>query len=229
MTEFDPLTFDQLEWLNELLLGRIPETANTVGMDEGILDVSELDGFLTAIVSGPVTLLPSQWLPAMWGNFEPVWESADAYQKFVSLVIQHSNSIVSTLMDEPESYEPMFLEHSLKGQTFTIVDEWCEGYVRAVRLNANDWLDGGPEIQELLAPIRSFTEETSWEAHELTDSAEQDLLRDSIAPNVREIHARWLANRSETHTPVRRAHPRVGRNDPCPCGSGKKFKRCCLH
>ncbi|MYA30069.1 MAG: hypothetical protein F4Y31_02440 [Gammaproteobacteria bacterium] len=24
----------------------------------------------------------------------------------------------------------------------------------------------------------------------------------------------------------RRARPRVGRNDPCPCGSGKKYKRC---
>ncbi|MCZ2154947.1 MAG: SEC-C domain-containing protein [Bryobacterales bacterium] len=24
-----------------------------------------------------------------------------------------------------------------------------------------------------------------------------------------------------------RAHPKVGRNDPCPCGSGKKFKKCC--
>ncbi|MCB9832627.1 MAG: YchJ family protein [Planctomycetes bacterium] len=27
--------------------------------------------------------------------------------------------------------------------------------------------------------------------------------------------------------PVRRADPKVGRNDPCPCGSGKKFKKCC--
>lgn len=27
--------------------------------------------------------------------------------------------------------------------------------------------------------------------------------------------------------PVRRAAPKVGRNDPCPCGSGKKFKKCC--
>jgi len=27
--------------------------------------------------------------------------------------------------------------------------------------------------------------------------------------------------------PVRRTEPRVGRNDPCPCGSGKKFKKCC--
>ncbi|MFA6107653.1 MAG: SEC-C metal-binding domain-containing protein [Candidatus Latescibacterota bacterium] len=27
---------------------------------------------------------------------------------------------------------------------------------------------------------------------------------------------------------VRRTLPSVGRNDPCPCGSGKKFKKCCI-
>jgi preprotein translocase subunit SecA len=26
--------------------------------------------------------------------------------------------------------------------------------------------------------------------------------------------------------PIRRDHPKVGRNDPCPCGSGKKYKKC---
>ncbi|MGH7163747.1 MAG: SEC-C metal-binding domain-containing protein, partial [Planctomycetota bacterium] len=26
-----------------------------------------------------------------------------------------------------------------------------------------------------------------------------------------------------------RAPSRVGRNDPCPCGSGKKYKRCCMN
>ena len=33
------------------------------------------------------------------------------------------------------------------------------------------------------------------------------------------------------HHPVEqfvRANPKVGRNDPCPCGSGKKFKKCCI-
>lgn len=29
--------------------------------------------------------------------------------------------------------------------------------------------------------------------------------------------------------PIERAEPKVGRNDPCPCGSGKKFKKCCLN
>ncbi|MBT6848912.1 MAG: hypothetical protein HOA14_15960, partial [Planctomycetaceae bacterium] len=27
---------------------------------------------------------------------------------------------------------------------------------------------------------------------------------------------------------IRNAGPKVGRNDPCPCGSGKKYKKCCL-
>ena len=27
--------------------------------------------------------------------------------------------------------------------------------------------------------------------------------------------------------PIRRGQPKVGRNDPCPCGSGKKYKKCC--
>jgi len=26
---------------------------------------------------------------------------------------------------------------------------------------------------------------------------------------------------------IRLEHPKVGRNDPCPCGSGKKYKKCC--
>jgi len=29
------------------------------------------------------------------------------------------------------------------------------------------------------------------------------------------------------HEPVRRSQPKVGRNDPCPCGSGQKYKKCC--
>lgn len=28
---------------------------------------------------------------------------------------------------------------------------------------------------------------------------------------------------------VKRNNPEVGRNDPCPCGSGKKYKKCCLN
>lgn len=38
----------------------------------------------------------------------------------------------------------------------------------------------------------------------------------------------WLYRDGKTlRTPVVRSAPKVGRNDPCTCGSGKKFKKCC--
>lgn len=38
---------------------------------------------------------------------------------------------------------------------------------------------------------------------------------------------RWYYLDGQGQQPVRRDTPKVGRNDPCPCGSGKKFKKCC--
>lgn len=40
----------------------------------------------------------------------------------------------------------------------------------------------------------------------------------------------WLDYGSESSpgVPYVRPEPKVGRNDPCPCGSGKKYKKCCL-
>jgi uncharacterized protein YecA (UPF0149 family) len=43
-----------------------------------------------------------------------------------------------------------------------------------------------------------------------------------------EADRQYLRPMAYDPTPTRRAHRRVGRNDPCPCGSGRKFKRCCL-
>jgi preprotein translocase subunit SecA len=44
---------------------------------------------------------------------------------------------------------------------------------------------------------------------------------------TRDTEAAMRAQNQPTKVePIRREHPRVGRNDPCPCGSGKKFKQC---
>lgn len=43
----------------------------------------------------------------------------------------------------------------------------------------------------------------------------------------RDARAQVAGDQVAVAKPVRRDHPKVGRNDPCPCGSGKKYKRCC--
>ena len=79
-------------------------------------------------------------------------------------------------------------------------------------------------------PIFAFTEKTNWRGHDL-GYEKMVKTQQAIAANVRKIHAYWLERRTEyapVTEPVRRKAPRVGRNDPCPCGSGKKYKKCCL-
>ena len=38
---------------------------------------------------------------------------------------------------------------------------------------------------------------------------------------------RFIDGTIEKNPTYRREEPKVGRNDPCPCGSGKKYKKCC--
>lgn len=47
-----------------------------------------------------------------------------------------------------------------------------------------------------------------------------------ISEFVRENN-RWFYVDGKGQQPVRRGTPKTGRNDPCPCGSGKKYKKCC--
>jgi uncharacterized protein len=225
-----PLDDDELDRLERILLERVDEDTVTDDKDEGVLNVSELDGLLTAIVSGPVTIVPSRWLPAVWGDFEPTWSSLEDYQEFMSLVLRHMNEIATRLVEEPETFEPLYLENVAGGDAVVVVDEWCQGYLRGVDLAAEEWQVAPPEVGELLAPICAFTDRTEWLAHELPEP-EASKLRDAIAPNVRTLHAHWLARRARGAQDLARqdrAPLRVGRNEPCPCGSGKKYKKCCL-
>jgi uncharacterized protein len=68
-----PLNDEELDQLSDFLLDRVDEKRDEEeGFNCGIIDVSELDGFLTAIVSGPNAIPPSIWLPVVWGDEEPV-------------------------------------------------------------------------------------------------------------------------------------------------------------
>jgi uncharacterized protein len=223
-----PLSDEELDRLDDFLLERIDEDAATDGRDEGVIGVSELDGFLTAIVSGPVTVLPSRWLPVLYGDFPPVWKQTEEAEKVLSLLLRHMNDIAFWLLEEPEAFEPLYLENTASEKPVIVVDEWCEGYMRGVGITFDEWILA-PEIADLLEPIRAFTGETNWLAHRV-DRAETDKLRDAIVPNVTAIHAHWLSLRESAIAPLvpfRREAPRVGRNDPCTCGSGRKHKKCC--
>ncbi len=226
----EPLSEEEMDWLEAFLLDRVDEDADYQDKDEGILCISDLDGLLTAVVSGPVMVPPSVWIPAIWGDVEPEWQGEQQLQQVMSLLMRHMNGIAGMLVAQPEDFEPIFEERLFDDKTVTVADEWCEGYIRGVGLTGDDWELDSDEIMRLLQPIAAFTEGTEWAGHNLERQA-MEALQQQIAPSVRVLHAYWLDRRAEgkQNAPVRHDMPKVGRNDPCPCGSGKKYKKCCLH
>jgi uncharacterized protein len=230
-----PLTDAEMDELDAFLHNRGHEAYEaehgTGDYDEGILDISELDGFLTAIVSGPEMILPSRWIPEVWGDVEPEWETAEAFERIFTMMNRHMNGIVAALMDPDFEFEPIFLEHEVEGKRHLIVDEWCVGYMKGVNISLQSWQDADDEIAEQLGAILLFAGETGWKILKDLPIDEVVKLQDVIPGAVRHIHSYWLEQRRDepSSQPVVRGSSKVGRNDPCPCGSGKKFKKCCLH
>ena len=74
----------------------------------------------------------------------------------------------------------------------------------------------GPAMELEYAPITSAVDEMEWWAAFNKKDADPEDSEDG-----------WLPPIFGEATPIRRDAPKVGRNDPCPCGSGKKFKKCC--
>jgi hypothetical protein len=67
---------------------------------------------------------------------------------------------------------------------------------------------------------------STWAYSEPEDDSEEDFDDDDWEPRQRIPAERML--RSPSEGPAVNPYKGVGRNDPCPCGSGKKFKKCCL-
>ena len=99
---------------------------------ENAMDVSTLDGFLCAVVSGPKVVMPSEWLRWIWdmdeGEQSPKFPSENQAQRILSLLIRHANDIALTLIEASQYDEPLFLQRAVKGSAVSIVDAWCCGY-----------------------------------------------------------------------------------------------------
>jgi uncharacterized protein len=194
------------------------------------MGLSDLDGFLTAIAIGPELIMPSEWLPLIWGGEEPTFDGFDEAQEILSLIMARYNEIISTLQGNAEDWDPIFWE--VPGGE-VIASDWAAGFMNAVRLRADAWepLIEDREAGALMVPIIFAGSETDLaEEMGLDPSQAADLLRDAaddIPVCVIGIDLFWKERRlAGPHTASARS-AKVGRNEPCSCGSGKKYKRCC--
>lgn len=228
-----PLLDEELDELDNFLM-------SDATSDE-IMALDTLDGFLTAIVTGPVMLMPSEWLPKVWGpttKDEPAFDTIAQAERITGLIMRHLNGIIWSLQDNPDAFEPIFntVVYPDSPREYTDGEMWAYGYVTGINLRRKNWdvFFEQPNSAEILRPIYLLgADDISLEEEELTKTPEQrEELSEQIPASIAWIYRFWQPYRRAVAertiaTSFQREHPKIGRNDPCPCGSGKKFKKCC--
>ena len=207
-----------------------------LALGEETMLLEELDGFIAGLLVCPELIKPGDWLPIVWNrdsaDQQPVFEDLDHVNRVLGLVMEHYNDVARTLMENPDRYSPLFGID--KRNDDVLWELWIEGFEKAVALRPAAWkafLDADGDTVAamsgmlMLAAIARRDEEVK--DHDTASATAPDRIADWVV-NLNE----WrLAN----YQPMQSIDPRggsasrkkVGRNDPCPCGSGKKYKKCC--
>jgi len=196
------------------------------GHEDSIRDISELDGFFTAIGCAPELIKTNRWLPAIWGGKIPQWRDPEESQTFTTAVTVAYNDTVTHLSQPP--FKAMFNQYKEEGMTHPVVEQWCAGFLRGYTL----WqpLEGLDKMamEEQMEPISLFATEEGVKHQEGLNTDEITKWRQRIEPAADRIYQMFTEQREAVAQPVERIAPKVGRNEPCPCGSGKKYKKCCM-
>jgi hypothetical protein len=132
---------------------------------------------------------------------EELWESWGF--AVADLGLAHLEPLVA------EAYEKEWISSDLSR-----IEDFRSALTKATEAGASSWF----HESRTTGPIESAIDELSdWYC--FSEAYQRDL----TASFDDAWHSEYLDDTFQ------REAPKVGRNDPCPCGSGKKFKKCCLH
>jgi len=100
------------------------------------MGLSDLDGFLTGVVVGPELILPSEWLPVIWGGEDPEFETESEMRTVLGTIMGRYNEIAACFNSDPEEFDPIFWEGT-RGEV--IASDWAGGFLDAVSLRPQAW------------------------------------------------------------------------------------------
>src|SRR5512147_1185699 len=203
------------------------------------MNLEKLDGFFAALICCPDTVLPSEYLAEIWGGDmadEDAFATQQELQDFLNLVMRHWNGITHTL-HSGDAFLPLLLEDE---QGVARANDWAQGFMRGVALRNEDWLalfddeeHGGSLVPILVLAHEHHPDPEMRPCDAPIDAERREQLIVCIAAAVTAIyryfepHRRLAARSDRGSASYRRPMPKIGRNDPCRCGSGKKYKHCC--
>lgn len=217
------LTDDELARLDALL-----EAANP----EGSMTLEELDGFFAALACSAQPVSTDEYLTAALGA-PPDEACARLPQTDAVLLrrlLENHRQAVSGQLHQGDGYAPV-LGQDEAGRAQG--NAWAIGFVRGMALRPEAWdaLDEDEEFADALDPLMRLVEEVEPEedAEPLPISDEErGPLIEAMFEGVMDVYERLRTERERNLAPPpARRGDKVGRNDPCPCGSGRKYKLCC--
>lgn len=124
--------------------------------DQAPLDcmmLPDLDGFLTGIAIGPELIMPSEWMPVIWGGEQVSFDNEQQAQTILGTIMGRYNDILTQIANK--EIEPIFME-TPKGEV--IAADWAEGFMQAVHLRHKAWktLLESDQNSGLIVPIAAL-------------------------------------------------------------------------
>jgi len=199
-------------------------------------DLLEIHGFFAAIVSGPNLIMPSEWMDFLGLN-NAEFESLEEAQKIMGIIMQIYNNIAHQFQDQTFQVFHSTEKDKNNKDTSSEKTRWAKGYMLGVAFDRGAWMVS-KDVPILLLPISSLRMDDEHirklipqNATELTPEKIRQYGEDKLSKAANAIYQYWLKRRNPVVDAHRMQQPKVkiGRNDACLCGSGKKFKKCCLH
>ena len=214
------LTFDEAarSRLMELLDAK-SEAHNTMRCDE-------VQGFMMALLSGPDALNPTNWLPEILGE-ESLFDAKERTE--IERLVMAMADDMRMKLNEKILPDLWFYEDEAGNPDFYT---WCNAYLYALDIVPTDWFEAvdQEEFEDLFYPIMAlggiYDDEENGEVILHLNEKELTQLESDLPHVLLDIYWYWQAIINKPQT-VRREGEKVGRNNPCPCGSGKKYKACC--
>lgn len=199
------------------------------------MNVEELDGFFSALIAGPEHVMPSEYNREIFGGemSEAVeFASIDEADEILGLMMRLWNTIASTLY-KGEIHVPMIFEDE-KGELHG--NDWARGFMRGMHMRHEGWSDlvndekYGGSLIPMMTLYHEHDEDPAMRPEPITPDKRGQVIA-LMAAGLMSAHEYFRKEREDDlGVPApesRRSTPKIGRNDPCPCGSGKKYKKCC--
>jgi uncharacterized protein len=213
----------EIDWLGDFLMSeQVPPTT---------LSLEHIDGLFTALVCGPVMVAPSEYMKVIWGGEEgdgPPFDSLEQAQFVFGLLMRHWNTI-ATRRNSSFPHRPYLYGNApeMRGT------EWAQGFILGVELRSDEWL---PLVRDKKAALLVFSilalgltaeECDESDEHEERAPEQRAAILEALPIMSIAIDRFWRDREALLREPLSERRPKVGRNEPCPCGSGRKYKKCC--